>query len=346
MDAIKWKNDHISVIDAIMLPEQEYFHKYINFREIGAAIEENIIYGYGIRAIAIAMALALTAERNVTLSLDKYREILTFSVDYFEKITGTSALYRTLFHTLRDVIQNGTDNSTMVRLFKEESINRFNQQTDAVKKIARNGVKFINNGDSILLFSAAGSSLATAGGGLVTSILSEASKHNQEFTVYVAESRPDFSGSRIMAWEMVRHGFSVTVIPDIQIRQALHSGEINKVMLAADAVHADGLFVGRSGIGMVAECAYNAEVPVYAVCPSYFFDESTTPGTSMENRAPITQVAFVKNTVTVPEGVSIRNFNTETIPPRYITALISDSAVIDNVENRLTSLFAGEAVRG
>lgn len=339
MDAIKWKSDHISVIDAIMLPEQEYFHKYINFREIGAAIEENIIYGYGTRANAIAMALTLTADRNSKLSLDKYREILTFAVDYFEKITGTSALYRSLFAKLRDIICKGSDPNLMVKEFREESIERFNQQTEAVKNIAQHGQNFINNDDKILLFSATGSSLATAGGGLITSILCEANRKNKDFSVFCAESRPDFSGSRIMAWEMVQEKIHVTVLPDVQIRQALHSGEITKVFLAADALHADGTFVGRSGIGMVAECAYNAGIPVYAVCPSYFFDRNNAPEMGPDNRASITQVAFVRNTVTVPEGVSIRNYNTEIVPTKYITALISDKAALDNVEKNVSSLF-------
>ncbi len=339
MEAIKWNGDHILVIDAIMLPEQEYFHKYINFREIGAAIEENIIYGYGTRAIAVAMALALTADRNSDLSLDKYKEILTFAVDYFEKITGTSALYRNLFANLREIICKGADSKSMVKLFRDESLFRFNQQTEAIKRSAQNGLKFINSDDRILIFSAAGSSLATAGGGLLTSIFRQAAARKVPFSVYCAESRPDFSGSRIMAWEMVRENINITVLPDVQIRQALHSGEITKVFFAADAVHSDGTFVGRSGIGMVAECAYNTAIPVYAVCPSYFFDNHPAPLMGPENRASINQVAFVRNTVTVPEGVSIRNYNIETVPPRYITALISDKSVINDIEENISSIF-------
>jgi methylthioribose-1-phosphate isomerase len=339
MDAIKWKNDHISVIDAIMLPEQEYYHDYINFREIGAAIEENIIYGYGTRANAIAMALTLTADRNSSLTIDKYKEILTFAVDYFEKITGTSALYRDLFSHLRSIISNGSESTEMIKQFKDESLKRYNQQIDAVKKITANGVSHIKENDTILVFSATGSSIATVGGGLVTSIFNAALNNGTHFEIICAESRPDSSGARIMAWELLKSEHHVTVLPDIQIRQAFQSGKISKVILAADAVHSDGMFVGRSGIGMVAESAKAAGIPVYVICPSYFFDKENTPVTDDKNRASIMQVAFIRNTITVPDGVSILNYNTETFPPENVTALITDRSVIEDVSDNISSII-------
>lgn len=339
MEAIKWNSDSITVLNAQLLPDKSYYHNYKNFREIGAAVEAKIIPGTVSRAIAVVMSASLTAEQSVNLKADQFKEHLSFVVDYFEKITLANPLTGGILSKLRNEVAGSSNNTETVKKFKEMSVSFFSDLHDRCAAVAENVQHTMVSGESILLFSAAGSSLAAPAGGFITSALIAAKKNDKQISSCCCETRPDFSGSRIMAFDLKNEGLETQVIPDIQSHYVMKKKLISRVVVVADSIFEKGVFRAHCGCAMLVLAARSLGVPVDLVIPGFLFDKRDYAEVEIEaNRASINEVAIVNNGVVAPEGIVIGNYLSDTVDCSDISRFITDKGVFDNWQNTLASL--------
>lgn len=108
----------------------------------------------------------------------------------------------------------------------------------------------------------------------VEQFLKTAAKKRQ-FKVIVVESAPSLNGQK-MAHSLAEHGIHVTIIPDSAVFAMM--ARVNKVILPATAVVANGGLIGQSGLYNIALAAKKCSVPVVCVagliklCPLYAHD--------------------------------------------------------------------------
>lgn len=155
----------------------------------------------------------------------------------------------------------------------------------------------------------------------VTRMLAKAKAEGKNFKVICTETRPAFQG-RITAKEMVNFGVETEFIVDSAARTLL--GEVDIVVVGADAITSEGNVVNKIGTSSIAVLAYEARKPLYVVSELLKFASETLNGEceKIEQRSPNEVWADA------PKKLLIRNPAFDVTPSRYIHGLICEEGVI------------------
>ncbi len=155
----------------------------------------------------------------------------------------------------------------------------------------------------------------------VTRMLAKAKAEGKNFKVICTETRPAFQG-RITAEEMVNLGVETEFIVDSAARSLM--GEVDIVVVGADAITSEGNVVNKIGTSSIAVLAYEARKPLYVVSELLKFDSETLNGEceKIEERSPNEVWADA------PEKLLTRNPAFDVTPNRYIHGLICEEGVI------------------
>ena len=113
----------------------------------------------------------------------------------------------------------------------------------------------------------------------VVAILKTAWSQGKRFEVTVTETRPRFQG-RITAKELGSAGIPVTMILDDAARFFMN--RIDKVIVGADAITANGALVNKIGTSLIALSAHEARTRVFAAAETYKFSPETMIGELIE----------------------------------------------------------------
>jgi ribose 1,5-bisphosphate isomerase len=155
----------------------------------------------------------------------------------------------------------------------------------------------------------------------VTRLLARAKKEGKNFKVICTETRPAFQG-RITAKEMVELGVETTFIVDSAARSFM--GNVDLVVVGADAITSEGDVVNKIGTSSIAVLANEARKPFYVVSELLKFDPDTLYGgyEKIEQRSP------VEVWKEAPEKLGVQNPAFDVTPSRYIHGLICEEGVI------------------
>jgi len=195
----------------------------------------------------------------------------------------------------------------------EEFIDR---SLKAVSLIARFGSKRIMNGDVVMTH---------CNSAVVTSTLIEAHRLGRSFEVYVTETRPRFQG-RITARQLLDKGIPCTLIVDSAMRYFMK--DVDKVVVGADAVAANGALVNKVGTSLMALAAKEARVEFLVAAETYKFSPETLTGglVWIEERAVEEVLPEAERGELV--SVRVRNPSFDVTPPDYVDAIITELGVI------------------
>ncbi len=155
----------------------------------------------------------------------------------------------------------------------------------------------------------------------VTRMIAKAKADGKEFSVICTETRPALQG-RITAREMVELGVQTMFIVDSAARS--YMGDVDLVLVGADAITSEGNIVNKIGTSSIAVLADEARKPFYVVSELLKFDPETLCGEyeRIEQRNP---AEVWKNR---PKGLSVRNPAFDVTPSRYIHGLICEEGII------------------
>jgi len=187
---------------------------------------------------------------------------------------------------------------------------------EALKIIGELGSRRIENGDIIMTHCH-----STA----ATSVIATAYKKGKINVVYVKETRPAFQGL-ITAKALAEEGLEVVVIPDSSVRYFMK--KVDKVVVGADTVAANGAVVNKIGTSLVALAAKEARVRFYVATETFKFSPYTLLGelVPIEVRDP----REVVDDEWMKENKNVKIFNPvfDVTPPEYIDAIITERGVI------------------
>jgi methylthioribose-1-phosphate isomerase len=196
------------------------------------------------------------------------------------------------------------------------------------RQIGTYGSSLIADGDDILTHCNAGA-LATAGYGTALGVIRAAWEAGKRIHVYVDETRPVLQGARLTAWELLREGIPATLITDNMAGFLMQQGKIQKIIVGADRIAANGDAANKIGTYSVAVLARAHRIPFYIAAPLSTFDGSLKTGKDIpiEERDP-EEVSCCQGVILAPRGISVYNPAFDVTPHRYITAFVTEKGLI------------------
>jgi eIF-2B alpha/beta/delta-like uncharacterized protein len=187
----------------------------------------------------------------------------------------------------------------------------------AVVRIARHGSELIAGGDVILTHSYSST---------VVAVLQEAFTGHGNIGVIVTRSGPGGTGEQIVR-ELRPHGLAVTFIDDTAVGPYLP--QLNKVMLGADRVCADGNIVNGVGSYQIALLSKKVNIPLYVLCDTLKFDPKMGSGeVDLEDREPYE----VARRGRLPSEVTVRNPHFDVTPLELITGVVTERGLMAPAE--------------
>jgi ribose 1,5-bisphosphate isomerase len=186
----------------------------------------------------------------------------------------------------------------------------------AIARIGEIGAKRIRDGDKILTHCQSRA---------VSSVFKTAWNQGKRFEVVATETRPRFQG-RITARDLGSTGIPVTLILDDAARYFMD--KVDKVLVGADAVTANGALVNKIGTSLVALAAHEARVRVFVAAETYKFSPETMIGEliEIEERNP-SEVISPGELSQLPHTV-VRNPSFDVTPPEYLDLIITERGII------------------
>lgn len=221
----------------------------------------------------------------------------------------------------------------------------FDEDRALCQRMAERGADLLASGDRVLTHCNTGA-LATAGVGTAIGALAIAKQRGVALHVYVDETRPLLQGGRLTAWEMADLGIPYQLITDSMAASLMAAGKVDKVMVGADRICANGDFANKVGTYMLAVAAHYHQVPFYVVAPYTTVDPACATGAAI----PIEQrdgaevrgaAGAFGEVVWAPSDAPVWNPAFDVTPASLVTAWILDTGVFD-----AAAIAQGEHLRG
>lgn len=331
---IKWEGDSVSMLDQRLLPAEETYHSYTNYRHVAEAITDMVIRGAPAIGIAAAMGIALGAKSLDTDNIDSFRESMNAIFNLFSATRPTAVNLFWTINRMKKIVASGTDVTALKEQLEKDALAILEEDITVNKAMGKNGARFINDGDTVMTHCNAGA-LATGGYGTALGVIRAAVEEGKKIKVFACETRPYLQGARLTTWELLKDGIDVTLITDNMAGHFMKKGLIQKIVVGADRIAANGDTANKIGTYSHSVLAKEHNIPFYIAAPVSTLDPDTATGEDIviEERS-IDEVAYIQGVQIAPEGVSIKNPAFDVTPAANITAIITEKGVIENPKEK------------
>jgi len=341
---IEWKNDKVLMIDQRKLPLEEVYLEYEDYKSLADAIKSMVVRGAPAIGVAAAMGVALGAlgidaksHEEFAQKMEKVCQTLIDARPTAVNLPWAVARMKKAYESQADL---GIEQ--LQQLLVKEAIQIFEEDIQLCKKIGEHGAKLLQDGDTVLTHCNAGA-LATAGQGTALSPIYEAIRQGKKVKVFADETRPFLQGARLTAWELQKNGVDVTLISDVAAASILRAGLIQKIIVGADRIVANGDFANKIGTYSVALAAREHKVPFYVAAPFSTIDWQMKSGSEIPiEERPESEVSYFLNQRTAPEGVKVRNPAFDVTPHELVAGIITEKGVAASPVDKSLKLLYGK----
>ena len=323
MEAIRWEDSALYLLDQTRLPADERWLRYTDYREVAKAIQTMVVRGAPAIGIAAAYATVLAAQENACkgdfpAAMSRAKAVLAASrptaVNLFWALDRMENLW----------LSAGPD---LPRLEEEaRAIHREDVQMN--ETMGKAGAELVPQGARILTHCNAGA-LATGGYGTALGVIRAAHAQGKVSMVYADETRPLLQGARLTAYELVRDRIPVTLICDDMAGYLMSQGKVDLVVVGCDRMAANGDFANKIGTYSLAVLAKHHGIPFYTALPSSTIDLSIPDGSHIpvEQRSG-EEVSCFAGVQTGPVGVRTWNPAFDVTPHELLTAAITERGIL------------------
>lgn len=292
-------------------------------RRIVEDIRNMRIRGAGLIARSAAQALEITIQESKAKTVDEFVLETTDAAHTLLQTRPTAVALpnamRYIIHRI-DTAKKSATSVEEIRTIASNAAREFIENTKtAIERIGEIGARRIRDGDVLLTHCNSSAAL---------SVMKTAWGQGKRFEVFATETRPRFQG-HLTAQELASAGIPVTIVLDDAVRYFMQ--DVDKVIVGADAITANGALVNKIGTSMIALAAYEARVKVFVAAESYKFSPETMIGelVTIEER-DISEV--ITNTELKKIGpIKVRNPSFDVTPPAYIDLIITERGIIPPV---------------
>jgi methylthioribose-1-phosphate isomerase len=327
---ILFENGILKMIDQRLLPTEELWLEYTEYRGVAEAIRSMVVRGAPAIGVAAAFGAAFGA-RDV--AADDFETFWPTFEAVCAHLAATRPTAVNLFWALDRMKAYARANRNLpldelkLRLLDEAAA--IAQEDDRINRtMGRFGEPLIPQEARVLTHCNAGA-LATGGYGTALGVIRAAVEAGKKVAVLADETRPFLQGSRLTAWELARDNIPVTLICDNMAGYLMSKGEIDCVIVGADRIAANGDVANKIGTYTVAVLAKEHGLPFYVAAPISTIDFSIPDGSHIpiEERDP-REVTHSGDRRMAPEGIAVRNPAFDVTPARLVSAIITERGVV------------------
>lgn len=322
--------DGVSLIDQRKLPLQEIYLDLKRCEQVARAIENMTVRGAPAIGVTAACGIALGIKNSKTKSKKQFEKEFNKICDRFSRTRPTAVNLFWAIDGMKKTFEANSEKplANLKKALIHEAKNVAKDDEEICRRLGSNGAKLISSGDTILTHCNAGA-LATAGYGTALGVIRAAIEQGKKIKVLADETRPLLQGARLTAWELSKDNIDVTLITDNMAGYLMSLGKINKVVVGADRIAANGDTANKIGTYSVAVLAKNHHIPFYVAAPVSTIDFSLTDGSQIpiEQRQNI-EVEQVFGKRIAPKGIKVLNPAFDVTPAKLISAIITEKGVI------------------
>jgi translation initiation factor eIF-2B subunit delta len=287
--------------------------------EIISLIEEiknNKTHGASQLARQAAEVLKVIAEYSQAKSVDKF---LLEQREVGERLMSARPAMAPVFNIVARLLKAVSEKSVEMDL---PSIRRFaisraeeviGESLQDIAQIARYGAELIAKGDRIMTHSYSST---------VVAVLQEAFTRDRNIEVITTRSGPGRTGERI-AQELGHYGVPVTFIDDTAI--GLYISTVNKVIVGADRVCADGNLVNGIGTYQLALAAKMRGIPFYVFCETLKFDPRLKGDEVDLEEKDTSEVVEPER---LPPRVNVKNPYFDITPLELVSGIVTENGLL------------------
>ncbi|MDD5039063.1 MAG: translation initiation factor eIF-2B [Dehalococcoidales bacterium] len=209
------------------------------------------------------------------------------------------------------------DMDSIRRLTTSKADELVRDSLQAIAQIAKYSSQLVAGGDKIMTHSYSSTVIAA---------LKAVFNEHSDIEVVITRSGAGHTGENT-ARQLGSHGIPLTFIDDTAV--GLYLPTVNKVMVGADRVCADGKIVNGVGTYLLALAAEKAEIPVYILCDTLKFDPRLRSNEiDLEEKEP----SEVIEPGRLPPQVTIRNPYFDITPLELVTGIITENGLMKPAE--------------
>ncbi len=325
-----WKNNTVVLIDQNALPLAEVYITCHRYQEVISAIKDLTVRGAPAIGVAAAMAAALGATALPVLPQELFRQKFNKICDEIAQARPTARNLFWALERMRKCLADsiGSGQKKLVQELVAEAQSICAEDIANNRQMGKNGSALIADGDNILTHCNAGA-LATAGYGTALGVLRAAHEQGKKIHVYVDETRPVLQGARLTAWELKKEKIPATLITDNMAGFLMQQGKIDKIIVGADRITANGDIANKIGTYSLAVLARAHNIPFYVAAPLSTIDTALKTGTAIpiEERSG-TEVTSFRKVQTAPAGMKVYNPAFDITPAKFLSAIITEKGIL------------------
>ena len=316
------------LLDQRYLPGREDWFECRSVSDVVYALQTMVVRGAPAIGVTAAYGCHLAA-REASYEPD-WREALDRLLTRLEEARPTAVNLRWSVETMRKQWKENWNLGAgdIISLMLEKAKQMHAEDIETNKRMGAHGAALISDGDTVMTHCNAGA-LATAGYGTALGVIRAAVEDGKKVRVIANETRPFLQGARLTAYELQRDGIEVRVACDNATSLLMRKGMVQKVVVGADRIAANGDVANKIGTSGVALMAEHYKIPFYVAAPLSTIDRRTPDGEKIpiEERTP-DEVLRVGDTCIVPEGVEVYNFAFDITPAESVAGIITEVGVL------------------
>ena len=295
VEPLRFEGGALLVLDQRALPEAESWIRCETVEQVADCIRTLAVRGAPAIGLAAAYAMALADDRGTAAELLRSTRPTAVNLAW--------AIEQTL--DAPDVLE------TARRLHRE--------QHDADRRLAELGAELFGDGTRALTHCNTGA-LATGGYGTAFGVLRAAWDRGRLAEVWVDETRPLLQGARLTAWELAHAGIPHRVVADSAAGSLMARGLVDRVVVGADRVAANGDVANKVGTYPLAVLADRHGVPFYVAAPLSTIDPATPDAAAI----PIEE----RDPAELQAGDDAFNPAFDVTPAELVTAIVTEAGVL------------------
>jgi len=324
-----FKNNQLRLLDQRRLPKKETWLTCRSAEDVVRAIQTMVIRGAP--AIGIAGAYGLyVGIRNFKGSPKNFLKVFRAKARILREARPTAVNLPWAIERIEKKVlsQKKLSVEELKKLIREEAQAILKEDEKLCRLIGKFGAKVFRAGDSVLTHCNAGG-LATSGFGTALAVFYTLQEDGKPFSVYATETRPLLQGSRLTAWELSKSRIPCTLVCESAVASLMKQGKIQRVVVGADRIAANGDTANKIGTYSIALLARAHDIPFYIAAPGTTFDPSLGSGEKIpiEKRKP-EEVTHGFGRETAPRKIRVENPAFDVTPHALITAFFTEKGVI------------------
>ena len=327
--AIEWRDDTVFILDQRQLPDVVEIIRCDGYPAVNEAIRTLAIRGAPALGVAAAYTIALGAVHLKASTADEFLRALDAIVDEVVATRPTAVnlpwAAKRMRHAAREAADRGVDGLRHALVAEAHAIAADNEHRH--RRLAAVGVELFASGDRVLHHCNTGPLATAALHGTALGVLQEAHAR-LGVSVWVAETRPLLQGGRLTAWELEQWGVPYTLITDSMAGHFMQRGDVDKVIVGADRIAANGDVANKIGTYSLAVLAQAHAVPFYVAAPfsTVDFDVSSGDQIPIEQRAP-EEVRGYAGIRWAPADAEVANPAFDVTPARLVGAIVTEQGI-------------------